>query len=273
MTLKYILTFILIILCSNSFAEETIDNNEKIQSESKISSKTKKQKEKEKDEKKIKIVVFGDSMVSGYKVKSKYAFPKLLSRSLKSDPKYKKNTKVIDKGVSGDTTSGGLNRLESVISSDPDIVILELGINDAFQKKNLKVTYNNLDKIMSELDENGISILVAAMEAPKYFDKKFRHNFLNMYFYLAKKYKASIMPNFLKDVEGIKRYLQKDNIHPNPRGINIMVRNIYPFVTELIDQKILDEKKEDEEKAYKEYEENNENKYIPPYSEESITNE
>lgn len=238
MILRYIAIFILLTLNpSISFAKKTnTDKN--------ISSPQNKNKELTKksavntNSNKIKIVVFGDSLVSGYKLKKKYSFPSVLSRALLSNPNYKNKIKVVGRGVPGETTAGGLNRIESILSLNPNIVILELGINDAFQKKNLKTTYTNLDKIMNQLHRENISILLAGMKAPPYFDKKFKKNFSNMYPYLAKKYNATLMPFFLKDVSNNSKYKLKDKVHPNSKGVRVIVNNIYPIIEEMVSKEI-----------------------------------
>ncbi len=179
----------------------------------------------------ISIVAFGDSLTAGYLLQSHQAFPKRLEKSLK-DKGY--NVNIINSGVSGDTTSAGLSRLDWSIPKNTHAVIIELGANDVLRGIPPTQTKQNLDKIIQKLKSKNIEVLLTGMKAPKSYGDEYVKNFRNIYSNLSKKYDTLLYPFFLKGVALKSEYNLSDGIHPNPEGVDIIVKNILPFVEQLI---------------------------------------
>ena len=143
--------------------------------------------------------------------------------------------KIINAGISGDTTSGGLFRLPKLlIEHSPNLVILELGGNDGLRAISPKLTYQNLEKILKELEGRKIPTLLTGMMAPPNLGNDYTELFYNNYKRLASSYDVIFYPFFLEGVAGEESLNQPDLIHPNPDGVEVIVDNILPFVEELI---------------------------------------
>lgn len=143
---------------------------------------------------KIKILVVGDSLSAGYGVGPGESFPEQLEAALL---KHNKDVVVINAGVSGDTSSGGLARLEWVVDSDaPDLVILELGANDALRGIDPTITRRNMDRMLDILKKRKMSVLLAGMLAPPNLGEIYGKSFNSLYPDLAKKYGAFFYPFF-----------------------------------------------------------------------------
>jgi len=179
----------------------------------------------------IKIVAFGDSLTAGYGVTRAAAFPNQLENKLK---KLGFNVRVINAGISGDTATGGLARLNWAVPKDTDAVILELGANDALRGIDPAKTRQSLDKIMARLHARKIKVLIAGMIAPQGMGNKFGNAFNSIYRDLATKYGAVYYPFFLDGVALNSKLNQSDGIHPNAKGVKIIVQNIHPSVVKLI---------------------------------------
>ena len=181
----------------------------------------------------IKIVAFGDSLTAGYGVARAAAFPNQLEKKLK---KLGLNVRVTNAGISGDTATGGLARLNWAVPKGTDAVILELGANDALRGVDPAKTRLSLDKIMSRLKARNIKVLIAGMIAPAGMGNKFGNAFNSIYQDLATKYDALYYPFFLHGVALNSKLNQPDGIHPNAKGVKIIVENIHPSVVKLIEQ-------------------------------------
>jgi acyl-CoA thioesterase-1 len=188
--------------------------------------------EKKKEIKPIKIVAFGDSLMSGYGVSEYRDFGATLERDLLM--KQYGNFKVFNKSVAGTTTGDGLKRIKEVTKTKPDIVILELGINDVFRRVPLQETYSNLSKIIIELQEQNILILLVGVHAPVTAGEEYVRKFDGMYKYLAAQYKIPLYPSFLNGVAGDPKLNLPDGIHPNQMGIKIMAESVAPIVEKMI---------------------------------------
>lgn len=176
------------------------------------------------------VVVFGDSLVAGHGIGRSQAFPSVLEVALR-ERGY--DVKVVNAGVSGDTTNHGLQRVERVLEEKPDLVILELGINDVFEGRDLQQIYANLQKLIDVLKSNGTEVLLAGMKAPPQYEK-YQDKFVGMYGYLAQKNKLDLYPFFLEGVAGVPQYNNRDGAHPNPFGVQVMVKNILPYVEKIL---------------------------------------
>lgn len=182
-------------------------------------------------EESIRIVAFGDSLTAGYQLPPEAAFPVQLQNALRE--KYP-DVAVANAGVSGDTSRGGLSRLDWAIDDKVDAVILELGANDALRGIDPKLTEQSLDAILQKLGERNVEVLVAGMLAPPNFGEDYAASFNPIYARLAEKHNALLYPFFLEGVAADPALNQPDGLHPTTEGVAIIVENILPHVEELI---------------------------------------
>ena len=179
------------------------------------------------------IVVLGDSLVAGFQLKVSDAFPAQLERALKARGH---SVEIINAGVSGDTTAGGLERLKWAIPDATDAVILELGANDALRGLDPARAKANLDKIILSLKSDGIEVLLAGMLAPRNLDGTYSSAFDAIYPDLAKQHGLLLYPFFLDGVAFDGKYNLGDGIHPNGSGVAEITRRMLPLVEQLIDR-------------------------------------
>jgi acyl-CoA thioesterase-1 len=180
----------------------------------------------------IKLAVLGDSLAAGYGVKPEQAIPARLEAALKAAGR---NVTVIDHGVSGDTTAGGVERLDWMLADKPDIVLVELGANDALRATDPATTERNLDTIITRLKAAGVTVWLAGMLAPRNYGPEYAAQFDGLYKRLADKHQVPLYPFFLDGVAQEPALNQADGIHPNPKGVDIVVERILPFVTRNLD--------------------------------------
>ena len=179
----------------------------------------------------VKILAFGDSLTAGYQLPPEAAFPVQLENALK--PRYPDVT-VVNAGVSGDTTKGGLARLDWALSDDVDAVILELGANDALRGVNPVFTDQALDGIVLKLKQRGIEVLIAGMRAPPNLGQDYAAAFDPIFSRLADKHQALLYPFFLEGVAADPKLNLADGMHPTAEGVARIVENILPAVEALI---------------------------------------
>jgi acyl-CoA thioesterase-1 len=179
----------------------------------------------------LKIVALGDSLTAGYGLPVQEAFPAKLQEALKAkaDP-----VSIANAGVSGDTASDGLNRLDWSVPKGTDAVILELGANDALRGVDPKVTQAALDQILSKLAARHIPVLLAGMQAPHNMGLVYVREFDAVYPALASTHPVVFYPFFLEGVATDPHLNQGDGMHPNPAGVDMIVKRILPSVEELI---------------------------------------
>lgn len=182
-------------------------------------------------DKPVKIVVLGDSLSAGYGLNVQDAFPSKLQVALKAKGYA---TEMINAGVSGDTATGGLERFDWSVPSDADAVIVELGANDALRGVSPDVTRAALDQILSKIDARKLPVLLAGMKSPPNMGPDYVAKFDAMYPELAKKHGAIFYPFFLDGVAADDKLNQRDGMHPNPQGVDVIVKSILPKVEELI---------------------------------------
>ena len=179
----------------------------------------------------LRLLVLGDSLSAGYGLKPEDSFPSQLEKAM-HDAGY--DVRVINAGVSGDTTAGGLSRLEWALSDKPHIVLVELGGNDALRGLPPAETYANLDAILGRLKNRDISVILAGMQAPRNLGEDYTTVFDAIYPRLARKYDLPFYPFFLDGVALDPALNQADGIHPNSAGVREIVRRILPLLeTEL----------------------------------------
>ena len=180
----------------------------------------------------IKLAILGDSLAAGYGVSPAQAMPARLEAALK---KAGRNVAIINHGVSGDTTAGGLERIDWMMADKPDIVIVELGGNDVLRGTDPATTERNLDGIITKLKAAGVTVWLAGMLAPRNYGSEYAQQFDGIYKRLADKHGVSLYPFFLDGVAADPALNQPDGIHPNPKGVDVIVERILPFVTKNLD--------------------------------------
>jgi acyl-CoA thioesterase-1 len=179
----------------------------------------------------LKLVALGDSLTAGYLLPADQAFPSVLQKALRKDGF---DVSVVNAGVSGDTASGGLARLDWSVPAGTDAVILELGANDMLQGIDPAVIHTKLDKIFARLTARHIKVLIAGMKAAPSLGKVYGQAFDKIYLELAAKYHAPLYPFFLAGVATHKDLTLADGMHPTGAGVDIMVRGILPQVETLL---------------------------------------
>ena len=171
-----------------------------------------------------KIALFGDSLMSGYGLEKDFHLSTVLEKSLQEKGF---DINVINASVSGDTTSGGLNRLNWLIKGkDIDIVVLCLGANDMLRGINTSLIKQNLDKILEKLEKKNIKVLLAGMLSQEALGENYKNNFDSIYPELAKKYKVSFLPFLLDGVALSPELNLDDGKHPNPKGVKVIGKNL-----------------------------------------------
>jgi acyl-CoA thioesterase-1 len=178
------------------------------------------------------LVAFGDSLTAGYGLAAKDAFPRQLERALAARGR---QVKVVNAGVSGDTTSAGLARLDWAVPKDANAVIVELGANDALRGQDPKQAYAALDAIVTALKGRGLAVLLAGMEAPRNMGEAYGQEFNGIYKRLAEKHDVALYPFFLEGVAGAPNLNLPDGIHPTGPGVALIVERIVPHVEKLLD--------------------------------------
>lgn len=186
----------------------------------------------------LEVVAFGDSLMAGYQLDREDAFPNRLAEALNANGL---EINMTNAAVSGDTTSGGLARLDWSIPDGTDVVILELGANDALRGLPAETTRENLDKMMARLSERNITIFLMGMLAPPNMGSDYEQQFNTIYPDLANKYEVEFYPFFLDGVAGIPELNISDGIHPNPKGIAVMVEKILPVAEPFFKAQLVDE--------------------------------
>lgn len=177
------------------------------------------------------IVAFGDSLTAGLGVATEDTYPAQLQRRLDEQGlRYR----VINAGVSGDTTAGGLRRVEWVLKSHPDMVILELGGNDGLRGLNVQETKANLEQIIQRCQEASVTVVLAGMKLPPNYGADYTKAFEAIYPALAKRYRVPLIPFFLDGVAGSASLNQADGIHPTSEGYRIITEKVLEQITPLL---------------------------------------
>ena len=175
----------------------------------------------------IKMVVLGDSLSAGLGLSASAAFPARLKESLKIKGI---GVDMINAGVSGDTSSGGRDRLDWSVPEGTDAVILELGANDALRGTDPKVTRAALTDILARLKARKVAVLLCGMLAPPNYGSDYSARFNAIYPDLAKSFGVPLYPFFLEGVAADARLNQADGLHPTAEGVDVIVKNILPTV-------------------------------------------
>ncbi len=173
------------------------------------------------------ILAFGDSIFAGYGVAQQDGFPAQLEAALKGAGH---DVRVVNAAVSGDTTADGVARLDWSLAEKPDLVLLELGANDALRGLGPDKARANLDQILTRLKALNMPVLICGMIAPRNLGPAYAAKFDPMYGELAKKYAMPLYPFILDGVALDAGLSQADGMHPNPKGVAVIVKRMLPFV-------------------------------------------
>jgi acyl-CoA thioesterase I len=175
----------------------------------------------------VKMVVLGDSLSAGLGLSASAAFPERLQKALKSKGI---EVEMVNAGVSGDTSSGGRDRLDWSVPAGTEAVIVELGANDALRGIDPSVTRAALTDILTRLKARGIAVLLCGMVAPPNYGSDYSARFNAIYPELAKSFAVPLYPFFLQGVATVAVLNQADGMHPTPEGVDVIVKNILPTV-------------------------------------------
>jgi acyl-CoA thioesterase-1 len=178
----------------------------------------------------IKILAFGTSLTQGYGLPPGTEFPVVLQERLKQAAI---DATVINAGVSGDTSSDGLSRLDWSLADHPDAIILEAGSNDALRAIDPALTRKNLTAILQKLQAAHVPVLLLGMKAPRNLGPEYAASFDPIYPDLAKNFGVLFYPFMLDGVALNPKLNQADGIHPNPAGVKIIVDRMLPYVEKL----------------------------------------
>jgi len=184
----------------------------------------------------VRIVAFGDSLTQGFGVPPGTEFPARLERALNAR---NLNVTVFNAGVSGETSAGGLARIDWLLgdgANGPDAAIVELGANDGLRGLPVTEMEKNLDTILAKLKARGIPVLFAGMKAPRNFGARYAAEYDAVFPRLAMKYDALFYPFFLEGVALDRALVQPDGLHPNPQGVDAIVKGIAPLAERLVQQ-------------------------------------
>jgi acyl-CoA thioesterase-1 len=179
----------------------------------------------------IKMVVLGDSLSAGLGLSASAAFPERLQKALKAKGI---DVDMTNAGVSGDTSSGGRDRLDWSVPDGTAAVILELGANDALRGLDPKVTREALSDILTRLKARKIAVLLCGMVAPPNYGSDYAARFNAIYPDLAQSFGVPLYPFFLEGVAADAELNQADGMHPTPQGVDVIVKNILPSVEALV---------------------------------------
>lgn len=186
------------------------------------------------EERKPRIVAFGDSLTAGLGVSVEESYPGQLQRIIR-DAGY--DYEVVNAGVSGETTAGGLRRVEWVLKSRPDIVILELGANDGLRGQPIEESLKNLRAIITRLQDQEVTVVLAGMKMPLNYGEAYTRQFEGMYQQLADDFQIPLIPFFLEGVAAQRGLNQGDGIHPNAEGYTLVAENVWQVLEPILREK------------------------------------
>lgn len=180
-----------------------------------------------------KIIAFGDSLTAGYGLPIERSYPTLLQKRLDAEGYH---YEVINAGVSGDTSAGGVRRIDWVLDGDVKIVILELGANDILRGQPIKEMKQNLSTIIERAQGKGAKVLLTGIIAPPQMGSDYAKDVNAAFPELAKKYNLTLMPFFLDGVAAKPELNQEDHVHPNQQGTEIVMNNLYKVLLPLLEK-------------------------------------
>lgn len=177
------------------------------------------------------VVFLGDSLTAGYQLSEAQAWPALLEERLAEEGL---PFRAVNAGVSGDTSAGGLARLDWVLRARPDVVVVELGANDAMRGQDLGATEANLRRILERLREEGVAALLVGLEIPPNYGPDYARSFSRLFPRLAEEHDLPLVPFLLEGVGGEPSLNLADGIHPNAAGHRRVAATVEPFLRPLV---------------------------------------
>jgi acyl-CoA thioesterase-1 len=177
------------------------------------------------------ILAFGDSLTAGSGLPAGSGYPEMLQKELdKRGYAYR----VINAGIGGDTSGGGLARIRRALDLQPEVVVLELGGNDGLQGIPVDVMRSNLDELITQFKKVGAKVILGGMTLPRNFGQEFIASFEKIYPALASKHSVPLIPFFLEGAAGHTEFMQEDGIHPNQAGYRIVTSNVLKYLEPLL---------------------------------------
>ena len=177
------------------------------------------------------IVCFGDSLTAGYGTEAGQSYPDYLQTDLDN---LGYHYRVVNAGISGNTTKDGVERVSSIVAMHPAVVIVEFGGNDGLRGLRIEDSRANLDTIVSKLKASGTKVVLAGITLPPDYGQDYIHQFNETYVLLAKKFQVPLLPFLLQGVFGVDGMMQRDRTHATAAGNQIVARNVLPLVTPLL---------------------------------------
>ena len=182
----------------------------------------------------LRVVVLGDSLTAGLGLRSDQAYPVLLQQRIDAASL---DYEVVNAGVSGDTTAGGLRRLDWALEGDVRVLVVALGGNDGLRGLPIEELRANLSAIIERTKAKGADVILAGMEAPPNFGRSYIVSFHQVYPDLAKTYHVALVPFLLNGVAGIESLNQRDGIHPTAAGARIVADNVWAVLEPILRKK------------------------------------
>ena len=177
------------------------------------------------------VVCFGDSLTAGYGADEGQSYPDFLQKNLERDGFH---YRVVNEGISGNTTKDGVDRVAAVVRMKPAVVVLEFGGNDGLRGFKIDTTRNNLSTMIVALKKGGAKVVLAGMTLPPDYGPDYVKAFTASYPVLGKKYNLPVIPFLLKDAYGVPGMIQADGIHATDRGNEVVARTVLPVVESVL---------------------------------------
>jgi acyl-CoA thioesterase-1 len=181
---------------------------------------------------KKKVVILGDSITAGFGIAPQDAFPALLEKRFKDERKIE--AEIVAAGISGSTSASGPSRMQWILKSKPDLVVLELGGNDGLRGQNIDATKENLRKSIKLAKDQSVKVVIVGMKLPGNYGKDYNQKFEKMFSDLAKEEKIDYLPFFFDKLGDMKKLVQSDGLHPNEEGHKLIAEQIYPQLVKLL---------------------------------------
>ena len=180
------------------------------------------------------LVCFGDSLSAGYGADPGFSYPDFLQKDLDGMGFH---YRVVNAGVSGNTSKDGVERLPRIVALKPEVVVVEFGGNDGLRGVSPRLTRDNLATMIRTLKAGGAKIVIAGITLPPDYGGDYIRQFNSNYSSLSKEFNVPLLPFLLKDVFGVPGMMQQDRVHPTAAGNEIVARNVLPFVVPLLKKK------------------------------------
>jgi acyl-CoA thioesterase-1 len=177
------------------------------------------------------IIFLGDSLTAGFGLSEEQAFPARVSAQLEERGV---PTRIVNAGISGDTTAGGVSRLDWLLAQRPEVVVVALGANDGLRGLSLAETESNLDAILRRCLKVGVRVLLVGMKIPPSYGVDYARGFEAIFGRLANRHEVSLMPFLLEGVAAVPDLNLPDGIHPNPEGHRRVATNVTPYLAAIL---------------------------------------